>query len=70
MITVLFTIEVKISLGVLRKTFVGIELDSRVTLGSSHCYLDRRPLHEINEIVYEYDRKLFHRLVYMLHYQE
>ena len=26
-------------------------------VGSSHCYLDRRPLHEIDEIVYEYDRK-------------
>ena len=37
-------------------------------VGSSHCYLDRRPLHEIatfNEIVYEYDRKQFHRLVYV-----
>ena len=32
-------------------------------VGSSHCYLDRRPLHEIDEIVYEYDRKHFHRLV-------
>ena len=33
--------------------------------GSSHYYLDRRPLHEIDEIVYEYDRKQFHRLVYV-----
>ena len=34
-------------------------------VGSSYCYLDRRTLHEIDEIVYEYDRKQFHRLVYM-----
>ena len=34
-------------------------------VGSSHCYLDRRPLREIDEIVYEYDRKQFHRLVYV-----
>ena len=32
---------------------------------SSHCYLDRWPLHEIDEIVYEYDRKQFNRLVYI-----
>ena len=34
-------------------------------IGSSHCYLNVRPLHEIDEIVYEYDRKQFHRLVYV-----
>ena len=32
-------------------------------LGSSHCYVNRLPLHEIDEIVCEYDRKKFHRLV-------
>ena len=32
-------------------------------VGSSHSYLDRRPLHEIDEIVYEYDRKQFHPLL-------
>ena len=26
---------------------------------TSLCYLDRRPLHEIDEIVYEYDKKTF-----------
>ena len=31
--------------------------------GSSHCYLDRRSLHEMDKIVDEYDRKQFHRLV-------
>ena len=37
-------------------------------VGSSHCYLDRRPLHEIatlDEIVYEYDRKHSQKLVYV-----
>ena len=34
-------------------------------VGSSHCYLDQRPLHEIDEIVYEFDRKWFHRMVYV-----
>ena len=34
-------------------------------VGSSHCYLDQRPLHEIDEIVYEYDRKLSQQLVYV-----
>ena len=36
-----------------------------VKVGSNHCYVDRRPLHNIDEIVYEYDRKQFHRLVYV-----
>ena len=34
-------------------------------VSSSHCYLDRRLLHEIDEIVYEYDRKQFHPLLYV-----
>ena len=34
-------------------------------VGSSHCYLDRRPLHETDEIVYEYDRKHSQQLVYV-----
>ena len=34
-------------------------------VGTSHCYLDRRPLHEIDEIVYEYDRKNSQQLVYV-----
>ena len=34
-------------------------------VGSSHYYLDRRPLHEIDEIVYEYDRKQSQQLVYV-----
>ena len=34
-------------------------------VGSSHSYLDRRQLHEIELIAYEYDRKQFHRLVYV-----
>ena len=36
-------------------------------VGSSHCYLDRRPFHEIatfDEIVYEYDKKHSQQLVY------
>ena len=66
------------SLGALSKNFMGIELDWRVTLGvcnarsgkigSSHCYLGRRPLHKIetfNDIFYEYDRKQFHQFIYV-----
>ena len=34
-------------------------------VGSRHCYLHRRPSHEMDKIVYEYDRKQFHRLVYV-----
>ena len=34
-------------------------------VGSSHCYLDRRPLHEMDEIVYEYDEKHYQQLVYV-----
>ena len=37
-------------------------------VGSSHCYLDRRPLHEIDEIVYEYENNFVDW--YTLHYQE
>ena len=50
----------------LNKHFVGIELDyplnARVCnarsgkVGSSHFFLDRRPLHGIDEIVYEYNK--------------
>ena len=44
----------KTSLGALSKNVVG-------KVGSSHCYLDRRPLQEItfDETVYEYDKKKF-----------
>ena len=34
-------------------------------VGSSNGYLDRRPLHEMDEIVYEYDSTQFHGLVYV-----
>ena len=34
-------------------------------VGSSHCYLGWRSLYEIGEIVYKYDKKQFHRLVYV-----
>ena len=27
-------------------------------VGSSHCYLDRRPLHEMGDIVYGYDKNI------------
>ena len=40
-------------------------------VGSSHCYLDRRPLHEMetfDEIVYEYDKNILNKW-YTLHYQ-
>ena len=62
--------EVKTSLSALSKYFVDIELDWRVNarsgkVGSSHCYLDRRPLHEMDEIVYEYDRKQSQQWVYV-----
>ena len=46
----------KISLDALSKNVVGIELD---------CYLDRQPLQEIEEIVYEYCKKQFQQLVYV-----
>ena len=62
-----FLFQVKPSLGALsKKKILGIELDWRVTrnVGSSHCYLDRRPLYEIDEIVYEYNRKK-NRLIYV-----
>ena len=48
--------EVKTSLSALSKNCLGIELDMRNArvcnarwgkVGSSHCYLDRQPLHEI-----------------------
>ena len=32
-------------------------------VGSSHCYLNRQPLHEIDELVYEYDIKQFNRML-------
>ena len=72
--------EVKTSLGALSKNVVGIELDWRVTLGTAKLgtvtlvrvksgrvtaiSIDD-PLHEIDEIAYEYDRKQFHRLLYV-----
>ena len=56
-VSVISIVEVKTSLGALSKHFVGIELDwprnDRVCnarsdkVGSSHCYLDRRLLHEM-----------------------
>ena len=74
--------EVKTSLGALSKYFVGIELDRGVTrrlcnarsgkVGSSHCYLDRRPLHEIatfDEMFNMYDKNILNNW-YTLHYQE
>ena len=39
---------------------------------TSHCYLDRRPLHELatfDEVVYEYDKNILNNW-YTLHYQE
>ena len=62
-------IEEKTSLGALSKTFVG---NARICnarsgkVGSSHCYRDRRPLYEIDEIVYEYDIKHSQQLVYVV----
>jgi len=32
-------------------------------VSSSHCYLDQRPLNEIDEIVYEHDKKHSQQLV-------
>ena len=43
--------------------WITVTLNARVCnarsgkVDSSNCYLDRRPLHEINEIVYEHDKK-------------
>ena len=53
---------------------MGVELDCPVTLGSvtlvrvksarvTDIWIDDQ--HEIDEIVFEYDRKQFHRLVYV-----
>ena len=65
-------IEVKTSLGALSKTLWVLNYH-RLTrnarsgkVSSSHCYLNRRPLHEIDEIVYEYDKKQFQQLVYIV----
>ena len=61
--------EVKTSLGALSKKccgyYIRLTRNGRICnarsgkVGSSHCYLDRRPLHELDEIVYEYDKKTF-----------
>ena len=59
----------KTSLGAVSKNFVGIELDSRVTLvrvkSAWVAALWIGPLHEIDKIVYEYDKKHSQQLVYV-----
>jgi hypothetical protein len=39
-------------------------------VGLSHYYLDRRLLHEIDDVVYEYEKKNILNNWYTLHYQE
>ena len=67
-------VEVKTSLGALSKNFVGIELDRRIMLGSVTLVRVSRlesllsgsaTVNEIDEIVYEYDRKHSQQLVYV-----
>ena len=50
------------------QTFCGLFNALLGKVDSSHCYLDRRPLHEVatfDEIVYEYDKKHSQQLIYV-----